>query len=90
MNIYVGNLPESADEASISELFEEYGHVNSVKLITDRDTGKPRGFGFVDMVQNGGHKAIEALNEHEIDNRRIVVNEARERKNERRNFNNRY
>jgi cold-inducible RNA-binding protein len=87
MNIYVGNLPYSADEASISKLFEEFGEVQSVRLITDRYTGKLKGFGFIEMEQSGGRKAIEALNEHEIDNRKIVVNEARERTNERKNFN---
>ncbi len=89
MNIYVGNMPYSADEAEISALFEEYGEVNSVKLITDRDTGRLKGFGFVEMEDTGGRKAIEELNDFELNDRKLVVNEARERK-ERSNFNNRY
>ncbi|MFH1050942.1 MAG: RNA-binding protein [bacterium] len=80
MNIYVGNLPYNVDETDITKLFEEYGAVHSVKLIKDFETGKLKGFGFVEMEQNGGHKAIEELNERELDDRKIVVNEARQRK----------
>jgi len=80
MNIYVGNLPYNVDESDITSLFEEYGSVHSVKLIKDFETGKLKGFGFVEMEQNGGHKAIEGLNEHELGDRKIVVNEARQRK----------
>jgi len=80
MNIYVGNLPNNVDESEITKLFEEYGAVHSVKLIKDFETGKLKGFGFVEMEQNGGHKAIAGLNEHELGDRKIVVNEARQRR----------
>ncbi len=76
--IYVGNLPFSASETEIRELFERHGSVQSVKLITDRDTGRPRGFGFVEM-DNGADEAIEALNGTEFGERSLKVNEARER-----------
>ena len=86
MNIYVGNLPYSASEDEISELFEEYGTVHSVKLIKDRETQRLRGFGFVEMEQEGGMQAIEELNDHELDNRKLVVNQAREKTNNRRRY----
>lgn len=74
--IYVGNLPFSATDVEIRELFTEYGTVESVSLITDRDTGRPRGFGFVEM-SSGADEAIRALNETSIGGRRLQVNEAR-------------
>ena len=79
-NIYVGNLPFSATEAAVKGLFEEYGPVNSVNLITDRDTGRLRGFGFVEM-EDADHAAaaIKALDGQEFDGRPLKVNEARER-----------
>jgi RNA recognition motif-containing protein len=76
--IYVGNLPFSATEDSIHELFSQYGQVESVKLVTDRDTGRPRGFGFVEMT-DGATEAISALNETEFGGRNLKVNEARPR-----------
>jgi RNA recognition motif-containing protein len=89
MNIYVGNIPYGTDEETISNLFAEYGEVHSVKLIKDYDTGKLKGFGFVEMEQTGGNKAIEELNDYELGDRKLVVNEARQRKERRSNFNNR-
>lgn len=86
MNIYVGNLPYNTSEDEISELFEEYGTVHSVKLIKDRETQRLRGFGFVEMEQEGGMQAIEELNDHELDNRKLVVNQAREKTNNRRRY----
>lgn len=77
-NIYIGNLPFSATENEIRDLFSAYGTVESVRLMTDRETGRPRGFGFVEMA-SGGREAIAALNEKEISGRKIVVNEARPR-----------
>lgn len=77
--IYVGNLPFSATEADVRELFEQYGPVQSVKLINDRDTGKPRGFGFVQMEGAAAQDAIEALDGFEYNRRILHVNEARER-----------
>lgn len=76
--IYVGNLPFSADENEVRELFEQYGTVDSINLITDRDTGRPRGFGFVEM-ENGADEAIEALNNFDLGGRSLKVNEARPR-----------
>ncbi len=75
--IYVGNLPFSATEDQIRDLFSEYGEVQSVNLISDRDTGRPRGFGFVEM--EGGDQAIEALNGRDLDGRSLTVNLAKER-----------
>ena len=79
--LYVGNLPFSADENSVRELFAQDGRdVTEVKLITDRDTGRPRGFGFVEMG-NSEHAdtAISALNGYSMDGRALTVNEAKER-----------
>ena len=78
MNLYVGNLSYDLTEARLREIFEEYGDVNSPRLITDRDTGRPRGFGFVEMSDKAsGQAAIDNLHEQEVEGRRIVVNEAR-------------
>ena len=77
-NIYVGNLPFSATDQEVRELFEEYGTVTSVNLITDRDSGRPRGFGFVEM-DDGGDDAINALNDHEMGGRNLRINEAKPR-----------
>ncbi|MEM8960672.1 MAG: RNA-binding protein [Acidobacteriota bacterium] len=80
MKLYVGNLPFSAREDEVRELFEEFGRVNSVQLINDRETGRPRGFGFVEM-EDGGSEAIERLNGHSFGGRNLNVNEARPREN---------
>jgi RNA recognition motif-containing protein len=77
-NIYVGNLPFSATEDEIRDLFGAYGSVTSVNLITDRETGRPRGFGFVEM-DNGGEEAIEALNQTDLGGRSLNVNVAKPR-----------
>lgn len=79
MRIYVGNLPFSSTDDELRTLFEEHGSVSSASIITDRDTGRSRGFGFIDMDDEGGRKAIETLNNHEMDGRALVVNEARPR-----------
>jgi RNA recognition motif-containing protein len=76
--IYVGNLPFSASDEEIRTMFSEFGTVESVALITDRDTGRPRGFGFVEM-SSGADEAIRALNAKEMDGRSLKVNEARPR-----------
>jgi len=79
--LYVGNLPFSADESAVRSLFEQNERtVAEVKLITDRDTGRPRGFGFVEMG-NSEHadRAIQELNGYTLDGRQLNVNEARER-----------
>ena len=77
--IYVGNLPFSADEAAVRALFEKHGTVDSVSLINDRDTGRFRGFAFVEMEDSAANAAIKALNGKEVDGRELNVNEARPR-----------
>ena len=79
MKIYVGNLPFSATESEIRELFGQHGTVESVALPTDRETGRPRGFGFVEMPQADAAKAIEALNGFSMGGRQLRVNEAQDR-----------
>lgn len=81
--IYVGNLPFSANETEIRDLFAQHGTVHSVKLITDRATGRPRGFGFVEMEQDEANAAIDAINGMEVGGRSLRVNEARKRKPQR-------
>ena len=80
MKLYVGNLPNNMTEEELTSEFNEYGVIQSLKIITDRDTGGSRGFGFIEMSENEGRKAIQALNETEIQGRKITVNEAKERK----------
>ncbi|BCD67412.1 RNA-binding protein [Nitratiruptor sp. YY09-18] len=77
--IYVGNLPYRSGEEEVRNLFAQYGEVNSVKLITDRETGRPRGFGFVEMDDSEALAAIEALDGQEFEGRVLKVNEARPR-----------
>jgi RNA recognition motif-containing protein len=79
--LYVGNLPFSADEDEVRELFSQNNRtVTEVKLITDRDTGRPRGFGFVEMGSSeDAQGAIDELNGHNMGGRALTVNEARER-----------
>ena len=77
-NIFVGNLNFGATEAAVRSLFEAYGSVDRVSIVTDRDTGQARGFGFVEMSNNSeADKAIAALNGHDLDGRALNVNEAR-------------
>ena len=81
MNIYVGNLSYDAYEDELKKLFEEYGAVSSVNIITDRHTGKPKGFGFIEMPNDDeAKKAIEALDGKDFAERPLKVNEARPRK----------
>jgi cold-inducible RNA-binding protein len=80
MNIYVGNLDYSTTEDTIRALFESHGAVDSVNIITDRDTGRPRGFCFVEMPNDAeAREAIATVNGQEIDGRTLQVNEARPR-----------
>jgi RNA recognition motif-containing protein len=76
--IYVGNLPFTTTEEQVRDLFAEHGTVHSVKLITDRATGRPRGFGFVEMDDDSGAAAIQALNGKDLGGRSLRVNEAKE------------
>ena len=80
MNIFVGNIAFTASEEDLRELFEQHGTVDKVHLITDRYTGRSRGFGFVEMPNDEEAKAaIDALNSAELHNRPLTVNEARPR-----------
>jgi len=77
-NIFVGNLNFGATEDAVRSLFEAYGTVERVSIVTDRDTGQPRGFGFVEMSANAdADRAIAELNGRELDGRALNVNEAR-------------
>ena len=76
MNIYVGNISWGLTYQDLEKVFAEYGTVDSAKIITDRATGRSRGFGFVEM-SDGAEAAIEALNGTEVDGRELVVNESR-------------
>ncbi len=76
--LYVGNLSYNVDNAQLEELFATYGQVRSAEVIQDRDTGRSKGFGFVEMADdNAAREAIEGLNDREQDGRRLTVNEAR-------------
>jgi RNA recognition motif-containing protein len=78
--LFVGSLPWSVDDETLRETFEEHGSVVSAKVIKDRETGRSRGFGFVEMENSADAKsAIEALNDSELKGRNIVVNEAKSR-----------
>jgi RNA recognition motif-containing protein len=77
--IYVGNLPFSATESEVRDLFAQHGTVDSVALPTDRETGRPRGFGFVEMPQADAQKAMQALNGFNMGGRPLRVNEAQDR-----------
>ena len=81
-NIFVGNLSFDATEGSVRTMFEQFGTVDRVNIVTDRDTGRARGFGFVEMSNDGeGEKAIASLNGRDLDGRALNVNEARPKEN---------
>ncbi|MBX3043106.1 MAG: RNA-binding protein [Candidatus Kapabacteria bacterium] len=80
MNIYVGNLPYATTGQELNEIFSEYGEVASAKIIMDRESGRSKGFGFVEMSDDSANKAIEDLNGAEYYGKQLTVNEARERK----------
>jgi cold-inducible RNA-binding protein len=77
--IYVGNLPFTADEDAVRQLFSQHGTVDSVALINDRETGRPRGFGFVEMPKADAERAIQALNGFQMGGRPLKVNEAQDK-----------
>ncbi len=79
MRIFVGNLSYQTTEDQLADLFSEVGQVESATIVTDRDTGRSRGFAFVEMEQDAATKAIERFNGHELNGRTINVNEARPR-----------
>lgn len=81
MNIYVGNLDYNIDENELKNIFSEYGQVDSVKIITDKETGRTKGFGFIEMNnETEGNNAISALNGKSFNNRNMKVNESIPRK----------
>jgi len=83
MKLYVGNLPFSATEDEVRNLFSQHGTVNEVNLVTDRFTGNPRGFGFVEMDEEGGTAAIKAVNGADFGGRSLKVDKAQPRRDNR-------
>jgi len=82
MKLYVGNLDYNLDESQLKKYFEKYGEVSTVTIITDKETGESKGYGFVEMAdKEGGKKALERMNGSEVNGRRIKVNIARPSKN---------
>jgi len=82
MNIYIGNLPFNLGEEDLKEIFEEYGEVASAKIISDKMTGRSKGFGFVEMEDDdSANNAIKELNNAEVGGRNIKVNESKPREN---------
>ena len=79
MSIYVGNLSFSTDDFSLKSLFAPFGEVLSARVMSDRDTGRSRGFGFVEMGVSDAKKAITALNDTEVGGRKLRINEAEKR-----------
>jgi len=77
--LYVGNLPFSATEDAVRTLFAPHGTVEKVSLITDRDTGRPRGFGFIEMSNADASRAMQALNGKDYDGRALKINEAQDK-----------
>ena len=80
MKIFAGNLPFSVTEEKLREMFEEFGQVESCKLIVDRESGRSRGFGFIEMDNASADAAIKSLNGSNMDNRLIKVNQAEDKK----------
>jgi cold-inducible RNA-binding protein len=79
--LYVGNLPYETTDSELEELFASVGEVDSVRIVNDRDTGRPRGFGFVEMASDAdAEKAIQEFNQYELNGRALTVNEARPRR----------
>lgn len=90
MNIFIAGLNFSTTDEGLSELFQEYGEITSARIITDRNTGRSKGYGFVEMDDAGAAKAIEELNGAEVDGRTLAVSEAKPREERpARSFNNR-
>ncbi len=94
MNIFIGNLSFNLSEEELKQVFEAYGEVSSAKIITDKQSGRSKGFGFVEMPDDEeANQAIEALNGQSVGGRNVNVNQAKERSNNnnnRRSFNRRY
>jgi len=86
VSLYVGNLSYSTDHNSLETLFSQFGQVHSANVISDRETGRSRGFGFVEMDDDAAHQAISALDGQEYEGRKLKVNEAQKKENNRRRF----
>ena len=87
MKIYVGNMPYSVTSEELAKLFEEYGRVQDAQVITDRETGRSKGFGFIDMPDNAeADEAIKALNATQLKGRQLTVNQARPRRERSRRY----
>ena len=82
MKVYVGNLPWSVTDMDLQELFKPFGSVDSARVVTDRDSGRSRGFGFVEMAAQHASEAIAKLNGHTVDSRELRVNEAQSKPRE--------
>lgn len=80
MKLYVGNMPFSMGDAELRTLFSQHGEVASANVITDRDSGRSRGFGFVEMSDDDAQAAMDALNETEVEGRKLIVNKAKPRR----------
>jgi len=89
MNIYVSNLKFSMTDSDLKEIFEKFGPVQSCKVITDRNTGRSKGYGFIEMGDDEGVLAIETLNDKDFQGRKLMVNPARERENREPRYNSR-
>ncbi|MDH4229790.1 MAG: RNA-binding protein [Nitrospirota bacterium] len=83
MNLFVGNLSFETTDRDLREAFEQFGQVNSVAVISDRETGRSRGFGFVEMSDTDARAAIEGLNQKDLNGRTLSVNEAKPRESNR-------
>lgn len=79
MSMYVGNLPFSADQQSLQTLFAPFGEVVSARVMSDRETGRSRGFGFVEMASSDARQALSSLDGTEMDGRKLRINEAEKR-----------
>jgi RNA recognition motif-containing protein len=77
--LYVGNLPWSTTDSSLSDTFQAHGHVISSRIITDKETGRSRGFGFVEVDDEDAEKIVDAMNSTDFGGRQIIVNEAKKR-----------
>lgn len=83
MKLFVGNIPNRTTEDELTSVFSQYGEIQSLKIITDRETGRSRGFGFVEMSDNDARSAIDALNDSDMEGRTITVNEAHDKRQRR-------
>lgn len=78
-NLYIGNLPFSITESAVRDLFSPHGGIEKLSLVTDRETGRPRGFGFIEMSHADASRAMQALDGKELDGRKLRINEAQAR-----------